>query len=102
MIKIVLVCAGGMSSSMLAKNMEKAAEEHGLELKIWAIGEHEAITKVDDAQIILLGPQVRYRLSAVQKQFPSLPVAMIDMQDYGMMNGKETLEKALQFIRSHQ
>ncbi|TDW26326.1 PTS system cellobiose-specific IIB component [Breznakia blatticola] len=102
MIKIVLICAGGMSSSMLARNMEAAGKEKGLDIHIWAIGESEAVRKVDDAQIILLGPQIRYRLAALEKQFPELPVKMIDMQDYGMMNGKATLEKALKAIEEHK
>jgi len=36
---------------------------------------------------------VRYRLAEVQKSLPNNKVAVIDMKDYGMMNGKGVLEK---------
>ena len=44
------------------------------------------------ADIILLGPQVRYRLKEVQGQLPNNKVEVIDMKDYGMMNGKGVLD----------
>lgn len=34
MINIVLLCAGGMSTSILAKNIEEAALELGFECKV--------------------------------------------------------------------
>ena len=38
MINIVLLCAGGMSTSILAKNIEEAALELGFECKVNAYG----------------------------------------------------------------
>ena len=49
----------------------------------------------NQADVILLGPQVRYQLAAVKKQYVSKPVEVINMQDYGMMNGEKVLEHAL-------
>lgn len=42
--------------------------------------------------MILLGPQVRYRLKEVQAELPNNKVEVIDMKDYGMMNGKAVLD----------
>ena len=42
--------------------------------------------------MILLGPQVRYRLKEVQGELPNNKVDVIDMKDYGMMNGKAVLD----------
>ncbi len=36
-MNILLVCSAGMSTSMLVTRMEKAAEELGVEAKIWAV-----------------------------------------------------------------
>ena len=44
------------------------------------------------ADMILLGPQVRYRLKEVQGELPNNKVEVIDMKDYGMMNGKAVLD----------
>ena len=36
--KVLLICAGGMSTGILMKKMEKYAEDKGIELKIDAVG----------------------------------------------------------------
>ena len=38
MIKILLACNAGMSTSLLVENMKKAAQEKGLEIEIKAVG----------------------------------------------------------------
>ena len=39
MIKIMLACSAGMSTSLLVTKMENAAKEKGIEAEIWAISE---------------------------------------------------------------
>lgn len=90
-MKIVLICSAGMSTSLLVNKMQKAAAEQGIEADIAAYPEAE-VTKVGgDADIILLGPQVRFELKKIRGLFPDKPVEVIDMKDYGMMNGKKVL-----------
>lgn len=90
-MKIVLICSAGMSTSLLVNKMQKAATEQGIEADIAAYPEAE-VTKVGgDADIILLGPQVRFELKKIRGLFPDKPVEVIDMKDYGMMNGKKVL-----------
>ncbi|MDO4680282.1 MAG: PTS sugar transporter subunit IIB [Aerococcus sp.] len=96
---IMLACAAGMSTSMLVTRMKKAAEEEGKDVKIFAVSTAEASDKVAEQTIdaILLGPQVRYQLEEFKKTFEpkGIKVDVIDMTDYGMMNGKKVLETAL-------
>ena len=95
MVKILLCCAAGMSTSLLVENMKKAAAEKGIEAKIWAVSE-QVVASQGDFDVLLLGPQIRYRLKAMEKEYGSkVPVAMIDMRMYGKMDGKGTLEFAL-------
>ena len=42
----------------------------------------------------MLGPQVRY-LEGNFKEKLDIPVEVINMQDYGMMNGEKVLKEAL-------
>lgn len=52
------------------------------------------------ADIILLGPQVKYeqaKLQALADPFGK-KVAVIDMMDYGMMKGDAVLDKALKML----
>ena len=51
-------------------------------------------------RIILLGPQVRYAQRKIESEAPGVPVAHIDMKDYGMMNGKKVLDDALKVLNS--
>ena len=93
MKKILLVCNAGMSTSMLAKRMLKAAEEIGVQVEIEA--KPLAVAK---KEIVLLGPQIRYELDNVKKMAGATPVEAINMKDYGIMDGKKVLEHALQAI----
>ncbi|MBF4694457.1 PTS sugar transporter subunit IIB [Fusibacter ferrireducens] len=92
MKNIVLFCAAGMSTSLLVKKMEKAAEQEGFECKIAAHSLNELKTYGPDADIVLLGPQVRYNLDKVKTELPEKLVVVIDMKQYGMMDGKGVLE----------
>lgn len=91
MKKIVLVCAAGMSTSMLVKKMQEAAKADNYECTIEAhpIAEVEEVGK--DADIILLGPQVRFQLAKV-KEMVNCPAEAIDMTAYGTMNGKKVID----------
>ena len=67
MVNILLVCSAGMSTSMLVKRMQESAEAKGLEANIWAVGDANSKDAAKKADIILLGPQVRYLKSKTEK-----------------------------------
>lgn len=98
MKKILLVCNAGMSTSMLVKKMQQAAQEMKVEVSIEAKSLAEAKKEIETADIVLLGPQIRYELDNVKKIAGTTPVENINMMDYGMMNGKKVLEHALSVI----
>lgn len=91
-MKIVLCCVQGMSTGMMVVKMKKAAEEKGLDADInaYAISEIDEVGK--DADIILLGPQVRFQLDNIKAKFPEKKVKAIDSLTYGMMDGKKVIE----------
>lgn len=95
-MNILLVCAAGMSTSLLVNRMKVAATNKGIDVQIEAhpIGSIEQYG--DNADVILLGPQVRYDLKKIQAEYPQKPVEVINMQDYGMMNGEKVLDHALE------
>lgn len=97
MIKIILACAAGMSTSLLVKKMQEEAERSNIEASIKAIPESTIEAHLDECDVILLGPQVRFMLEDVRKiaEPKNIPVEVVPMQFYGMMNGKATLEIAL-------
>ncbi len=98
MKRILLCCAAGMSTSLLVTKMQKAAEAQGIEAKIWAVSATTVNKEAEDADCVLLGPQVRYLEKKVTTELAPLPVALIDMRNYGAMNGEAVLKQALDLI----
>lgn len=98
MKNILLVCAAGMSTSMLVKKMDEAARKSGIEAKIWAVAESEANKHMEKADIVLLGPQVRFLLDKMKAIAGDTPVEVIDMMAYGSMDGAKVLKNALDRI----
>ena len=80
-MKILLVCAAGLSTSILMKKLEKYAEQNGIELDIDAVGIGEYQETCADYDVLLLGPQVSYQLNTV-KQGSGKPTAVIPAQDW--------------------
>jgi PTS system cellobiose-specific IIB component len=101
MTNIVLFCAAGMSTSMLISKMEKAAQARGLEVKVNAYPEAQVNKYVEDADVVLIGPQIRYALAKIKKvcDEKGVPVEPINPSDYGMMNGDKVLDQALRLIK---
>lgn len=95
---IMLVCSAGMSTSLLVTKMQKAAEERGVEADIFAVSASEADQHLESkpVDVLLLGPQVRFMKAQFEKKLASkgIPLDVINMTDYGMMNGAKVLEQA--------
>lgn len=100
MYNILLVCSGGMSTSLLVTKMEKAAEEQGIEVKVKAVAETDLQRNLDGVQAVLLGPQVRYMLTKIKAATEprGIPVDVISSVDYGMMKGESVLKHAISMI----
>ena len=101
---IMLVCAAGMSTSMLVTKMQNAAKEKGIDAEIFAVAASEADKKLasQTIDVVLLGPQVRFMAKQFQEKLEPLkiPVEVINMADYGMMNGAKVLEQAVQMMEA--
>ncbi|MDA7293967.1 PTS sugar transporter subunit IIB, partial [Escherichia coli] len=68
MKKILLVCAAGMSTSMLVKRMIDHANAISLEVNISALAIAEAKGKIknNEVDVVLLGPQVRFQKPEIE------------------------------------
>ncbi len=97
MKKIMLCCAAGMSTSMLVQKMKAEAAKRSLDVVIAAYPVAEIESRLADADVVLLGPQVQFELQRLSELSAPLgkPVAVIDMMDYGTMRGDRVLDKAI-------
>jgi len=104
MKRIVLACAAGMSTSMVVTRMEKEAVARGLDYQIYAIPEQNLRDELqnygNDVVVVLLGPQVRFKLEENRKLTDSyqIPLAVIDTLAYGTLNGAKVLDQALALL----
>ena len=103
MKKIYLFCSAGMSTSMLASNMQSVANAHNLPIKVAAFSHNklEEIIEKDTPDCILLGPQVKYMYEETVEQFGNtgIPIAVIDQAAFANRNKTEsTIHKLLSFM----
>ena len=98
---ITLVCAAGMSTSMLVNKMKEAAAASGAEVSITAMSHNVFASYKEPTDVLLLGPKVSYLFDKMKAEYEpkGMKVAVIDMMAYGMMNGKAVLETALKMAK---
>lgn len=99
-MNILLCCSAGMSTSLLVTKMEKYVAEQGINATIWAVGSTEIRNEIEKADVLLLGPQVRYMLNDMKKacEGKRIPVDVINPIHYGMCNGEEVVKQAVKLI----
>jgi len=104
MKKVYLFCSAGMSTSMLASKMQEVANSHNLPMEVEAFpdGKMGQIIEERHPDVILLGPQVKYRYNETVEKYGHLgiPIQVIDSAAYGMMDGEKVLKSAIKLIKS--
>jgi len=102
MNKIILCCMAGMSTSMLVTKMKQAAVEANIDCEINAVSADQVKANLKGTTAVLLGPQIRHKLPEIKKicDEESVPCDLINMMDYGAMNGKKVLDFALKISKS--
>ena len=98
-MRIAIFCAGGLSAKTLVRKIIKAAEKQGytdVECNSFMIGELKE--QAPGCDIILLGPQIGFKESKVKELVPEIPIVVINMTDYGLMNGKNIFDLVLKTL----
>lgn len=89
-MKILLCCAGGLSSSIVKKKMREYGEKIGEEIIINAVGTSEIDAELEKGgyQVLLYAPQVRNRVKDIQESAAKagIPCDLMAPQDYALSN----------------
>lgn len=99
---IYLFCSAGMSTSLLVSKNARTGR------KIWSSGHYWSISgntgwwKGQNADVVLLGPQIAYMLPEIQRLLPNKPVEVIDSLLYGKVDGLGVLKAAVAAIKKPQ
>lgn len=96
-MRVLLVCAAGMSTSLLVNAMLKNAQP-GDTVEAFPIT--ELLHNIDRFDVVLLGPQIKFKLKDVEAiaQPKGIPVAVVEPRVYGMMNGEAAMNQARQLL----
>lgn len=99
MKSILLVCNEGMSTGFLCNKMNEAAALRNIDAKAWAIPESALEGRFQEADVILIGPQISYLTTSIQKRINNaVPVEAINPVHFGRINADAILDRALQLI----
>lgn len=75
-------------------------QKRNIDCKIWAVGEGDIKSELDNFDILLLEIQLRFMLDDVKSIVGDrAPVSIIDMVNYGTCNGHAVLNSVLEILK---
>ncbi|AGB42410.1 phosphotransferase system cellobiose-specific component IIB [Halobacteroides halobius DSM 5150] len=104
-MNILLVCAMGASTGVMVNKMKKKVQEKDEfnedEFKIEAVATEELKDRVDEFEVVLLGPQIRFKEAEYKKMCEpkGIKVGVIDSRAYGTMNAEAVLNQAADMVK---
>lgn len=105
MKKILLVCTTGLTMSILLAKMTKTIFANQLPIEVLAVSAERALVEYQEIEVdmVLLSPQVRYLKAKFEElTIPDkIPLVVIDMRDYGMIDGEGILLHAAKLLGQH-
>lgn len=101
LMKIVLCCAGGYSTTMLMESMKKVVKDstklnkNDFEFKAIPVDLLQA--EVDDTDVVVIGPQIAHKLDSIKNIIDprSIPYVIVDKDTYGKMDGATVMKMVL-------
>lgn len=106
MKRVFLFCNAGMSTSLLANKMQGVADQYKLpiEVKAYSDAKMQGIIDQYKPDVILLGPQVKYRYEETVQKYgdTGAAIAVIDLEDYGKVDGERVLKRAIKMIKDKE
>ena len=103
-IKVLMVCAIGMSSSLIEQKTAKVAEDAGVPFELQALDVPE-VARWDFGEnpvdIILIAPQARFKKRSLEQVAGphGIIVENIDSVAYGMMDGEKIFEQIMSALK---
>ncbi len=99
-ISVLLVCGSGASSGFMAANMRKAATKLGLDLDIKARSESEIENYIDEIDVLMVGPHLRYIMDEVEEFGYGEKVKVILMRPdyYSTLDGEKAIAHMMEEI----
>lgn len=102
-IKVVLVCAAGMSSSLIEEKIKQAAAAAGKDMVLKAVDATRMALwdyDCDRMDIILVAPQVRFKKKSILEKAEPLGIIVqdIDTIAYGIVDGEKIFGQVMEAL----
>lgn len=101
-MKILMCCAGGLSSSIVKKKMKQYGETVGEEIVVNAVGTNEIEAELAQGgyQVLLYAPQVRNRANEIKgyAEKAGIPCDAMAPQDYAISNCEHIYKQVKKLI----
>lgn len=100
-MKILLVCAAGMSTSLLVQKMEKEIRPEDGDVSIKAVPMEQFEEVVTQYDVVLLAPQISFKKKPFTKiaEDNNVPLGLISSLEYGRLMAKNILHKAYDLVK---
>lgn len=95
MINVLFACNAGVSTSIIEKKVKEESEARGIDLTVNACSVSRIEDFVNDNDIIVLGPQVKFAHKRIEKEYPNIPSFVISMSDFGLLRADNILDEIL-------
>ncbi|MGG3609627.1 PTS sugar transporter subunit IIB [Priestia megaterium] len=94
-MKVLFVCAGGMSSAIVVSALKKEGQKHDLNLEVLAVGTQEFDSEVRNGwDVAMVAPQVKHRFDGFKQSADEVgvPCQVIPPQAYSPLGGPTLLK----------
>jgi PTS system cellobiose-specific IIB component len=98
----LLICTAGITTGLLVKNVQNAADERGLDIHVYSapaiIAEQAIQNQAVDA--LMIGPQSKYEIARLKDflTYKAVPYKLISKENYEILDGEAVLEEIIALI----
>ena len=98
----LLICTAGITTGLLVKNVQNAADERGLDIHVYSapaiIAEQAIQSQAIDA--LMIGPQSKYEIARLKVflTYKAVPYKLISRENYEILDGEAVLEEIIALI----
>ena len=102
-MRVLLVCFGGWSSSILGKRVAKGLGDHGIRAEVQCLPVETGLTELGEFDVALVAPQVRHMTPTVKEVAAKLgkPVLEITMQEYAAAEPESLVRRIMDATRDN-
>jgi PTS system cellobiose-specific IIB component len=100
-MKVLFVCAGGMSSAIVVNALKNEAKKQGMDMEVLAVGTQEFGAEVKNGwDVAMVAPQVRHRFDTFKAEADAanVPCDVIPPQAYSPLGGPTLLKKVQELL----